>query len=422
MKKIFVLIWILIIFGSNYLFSKKVETIPVITHEVIREQAMMEGLKDPSLAPVTYTLGPGDLILLDLWGNTNAAYELLVSQDGTIFIPRFEGVVANMPVKGYMGTLSTETVPPLGEIIAEGLTVGELKNAIDERVRRYFHGVSVRVSLGGLRQIPVSIHGTVEEPGAYLITPLYRLSNFIEIAGGITETGSYRNITVKRKDGSSHTYDLYEFFYKGRTEQNPYINEGDVVTIPQPVMSVKIVGEVVREGYYELKEGDRLTDIIDFAGGFRNRGGLTRVIEVYNIKNPDEVKVIDSYKLLVENDSLSNVELEAGDVIIVAPDAFTVTVIGEVMQGGTFEYEHGLTDFYYYLGLAGGYSEWANPKDVRIVRDDGTTLKWKKGVEIKLGDRIIVGRAHVRDWGDLLNVAVNVANIALIIWTISLTK
>lgn len=417
LKKIFVLIWILIIFGSNYLFSKKVETIPVITHEVIREQAMMEGFKDPSLAPVTYTLGPGDLILLDLWGNTNAAYELLVSQDGTIFIPRFEGVVANMPVKGYMGTLSTETVPPLGEIIAEGLTVGELKNAIDESVRRYFHGVNVRVSLGGLRQIPVSIHGTVEEPGAYLITPLYRLSNFIEIAVGITETGSYRNITVKRKDGSSHIYDLYEFFYKGNMEQNPYIKAGDIVMVPQAVMSVKITGRVLRTGNYELKEGDRIKDLIEFAGGIEKGGSLTRTIKIYNIKNPDDVFEVDPYKLLIENDSLSNVELKTGDVVTIPMEPFTVTVVGQVTLGGTFEYEPG-ADFNYYLGLAGGYAERANAGDVRITRWVGTQLKWKHGVEIKPGDTIVIGRSELKGWRDYLEVTLNAANLIFIIWTV----
>ncbi len=421
--KIFILIGILIVFGSNCLFSQAVETSPVITHEVIREQTMMEGLKDPSLAPLTYILGPGDLILLDLWGNTNATYELLVSQDGNIFIPKYEGVVQSTISKGVaVDMLLTETVPPLGEIKAEGLTIEGLRNAIEERVRRYFRGVNSRVSLAGLRQISVSILGRVEGPDVYLITPLYRLSNLIGITGGIVGTGSYRNIRIKSKDGSSNTYDLYEFFHKGKIEQNPYMKEGDVVIIPQAVMSVKMCGEILNEGYYELKEGDRLTDIIDFAGGFKKRGGLARAIKIYNIRNPDEVKVIDSYKLFAENDSLSNVELETGDVIIFPPDPFAVTVMGEVVLGGVFQYEYGLTDFYYYLGLAGGYSNWANPKNVRIVRHDGTSLRWKSGVKIKQGDRIIVGRAPVKDWRDMLDVVANVAAIALVVWTISVGK
>ncbi len=409
----FGLIWILIIFNSNLLFSQ------IVTPEMSREYVMMKALQDPSLAPLTYIFGPGDVIKLDIWGNTNVTYGLCVSQDGTIFIPRFEGVKPITSLSGYTGVSLSEPVPALGEIKAEGLTAGELKEEIEKRIRKYFHGVNVRVSLTGLRQFPTSIHGGVKYPDIYQITPLYRLSNLIEIAGGISGTGSYRNITIKSTDGSSQLYDLYEFFYKGEMGQNPYLKEGDIVIVAQAVMSVKIRGEILKEGNYELKVGERLKDIIEIAGGFKKRGSLSKTIRIHNVRNPDEVKEIDPYKLFVENDSLSNVEIETGDLIIVSPEPFTVTITGEVNLGGVFEYEHGLTDFYYYLGLAGGYSEWANPKNVGIIRHDGTTLKWKKGVEIKTGDRIIVGRAQIRDWRDLLEVSVNVANVLFMIWAIS---
>ena len=392
---------------------------PELSHEISKRESMAEALRDPSLAPLTYILGPGDVIKLDLWGNTNATYELLASQDGTIFIPRYSIVQTQAPLQEYSVASTAEIVPALGEIKAEGQTLNSLREDIEKKVKKYFRGVNVRVSLTGLRQFAVSIHGSVEDPDIYQVTPLYRLSNLIEIAAGITETGSYRNITIKSTDGSSQTYDLYEFLYKGRMEQNPYLKEGDVVTIPQTVMSVKIRGEVLKEGNYELKVGERLKDIIEIAGGFKKRGSFSKTIRIHNVRNPDEVKEIDPYKLFVENDSLSNVELETGDLVIVSPEPFTVTITGEVKSGAVFEYEHGLTDFYYYLGLAGGYSGWANAGNVRIIRSDGTTLKWKKGIEIKAGDRIIVGRVQVRDWRDLLGLTTNIANLLFMIWAVS---
>lgn len=382
---------------------------------------MMEALKDPSLAPLTYTLGPGDRILLDLWGNTNATYELAVSQDGTIFIPRSDGSAAQIPYAGFTGLSSAEIVPALGEIQAEGLTIGELKDEVEKRVKKYFRGVNVRVSLSGLRMFSISIHGSVVAPGIYSITPLYRLSNLIEIAGGITETGSYRNITIKNEKGISRTYDLYEFLYKWRMEQNPYIKKGDIVIIPQAIMSVKITGRILRAGNYELKEGERLRDLIEIAGGFEKMGSLTRAIKIYNIKNPDDVTEIDPYKLLIENDSLSNIELETGDVVSIPMEPYTVTVVGQVTQGGTFEYEAG-ADFNYYLGLAGGYAERANTGNIRITRRDGTRLKWKRGVEIKPGDTIVIGRSELKGWRDYLEVTLNAANLVFIIWTISTFK
>ena len=410
MKKINILISIFIILNSNLLFSQ--------TSETDKVYLMMEALKDPSLAPLTYTLGPGDRILLDLWGNTNATYELAVSQDGTIFIPRSDGSAAQIPYSGFTSLSSAEIVPALGEIRAEGLTIGELKDEIEKRVKKYFRGVNVRVSLSKLRMFSISIHGSVRDPGVYSITPMYRLSNLIEIAGGITETGSYRNITIKSEDGISRTYDLYDFLYKGNMEQNPYINAGDIVIIPQAVMSVKITGRVYRSGNYELKEGERLRDLIEIAGGFRKWGSLTRTIKIYNIKNPDEVTEIDPYKLLVENDSLSNVELETGDVVTIPMEPYTVTVVGQVTLGGTFEYESG-ADFSYYLGLAGGYAERANTGNIHITRRDGTRLKWKRGVEIKPGDTIVIGRSELKGWRDYLEVTLNAANLLFIIWTVS---
>ena len=67
-----------------------------ISQEISKRESMMEALKDPSLVPITYTLGPGDIISLDLWGNVNATYEFIVSHDGIIFIPRFESIESKM--------------------------------------------------------------------------------------------------------------------------------------------------------------------------------------------------------------------------------------------------------------------------------------------------------------------------------------
>lgn len=410
LKKIIYLTLILIIFNSGFLSSQMTE--------MSKEYLMIQSLKDPSLAPLTYTLGPGDMLLLNLWGNTNASYVIAVSQDGTIFIPKSEGAAAQISFSGYTGVSSAEVVPALGEIKAEGLTVYELKEEIEKRVKKYFHGVNVRVSLSGLRLFSCSVIGSVRDPAVYSITPLYRLSNVIEIAGGIAGTGSYRNITIKSADGSSKTFDLYAFLYKGEMEQNPYMKAGDIVIIPQAIMTVKITGRVFRKGNFELKEGERLKDLIEVAGGFQRRGSLTRTIKIYNIKSPDEVSEIDPYKLLIENDSLSNVELRTGDVVTIPMEPFTVTVVGQVTQGGTFEYEPG-ADFNYYLGLAGGYAERANTRDIRITRWDGRMLKWKRDVEIKPGDTVVIGRSELKGWRDYLEVTLNAANLIFIIWTVS---
>jgi polysaccharide export outer membrane protein len=414
LKKVTVLFCIFFVFGPSFLFSQE----PVENKTLL----MIESLKDASMAPVSYKLGPGDRLLLNLWGNVDAEYNIRISQDGTIFIPRSEKISTTSPVTGYSPTVPpSEIIPALGELEAEGLTVNELQESIEKRVSKYFRGVNVRLTLIILRQIVVSIHGSVENPGVYSITPLYRLSNLIELADSIIMTGSYRNIKIKSKDGSSNTYDLYEFLYKGNMEQNPYIKSGDIVMVPQAEMSAKITGRVYRDGNYELKKGDHLKDLIEFAGGIKKRGSLTRNIKVYNIKEPEEITEIDPYKLLIEDDSLSNIQLKTGDVVSIPMEPFTVTVVGQVTKGGTFEYEPG-ADFSYYLGLAGGYGERANEGDVRVTRWGGGTLKWKHGVEIKPGDTIVIGRSELKGWKDYLEVTLDAANLVFIIWTVATYK
>jgi protein involved in polysaccharide export with SLBB domain len=380
--------------------------------------AMIKALKDPSLAAETYVLGPGDKLQLDLWGNENATYKIAVSQDGTVFIPKYSGSAVQLPGAEFSTVQTGDVIPSLGEIVAEGLTLGELEREIQERVKKYYRGVNARISLYGLRSIEVSIHGSVHDPGVYAITPLYQLSHLIDLAGGITSNGSYRNIEIEGKKGTIDTFDLYQFFYKADMDHNPHILEGDVVMVPLALMSVKISGRVLRRGTYELKSGERLKELIEIAGGFQQHGSLTRPIKIYNIKNPDEVIEIDPYKLMIENDSLSNIELHTGDVITIPMEPFTVTVIGQVTLGGTFEYEPG-ADFNYYLGLAGGYGERANEGDIRITRWDGTRLKWKQGVEIKPGDTVVIGRSELKGWRDYLEVTLNAANLLFIIWTVS---
>ncbi len=410
MRKVICCIFVLVIFCSCLLFSQE------IYEDKVR--FMMEALTNPSLAPETYVLGAGDRLQLHLWGNANAAYRLSVSQDGNIFIPKYESGVAQLPGAAYATVQMGDVVPSLGEIHAKGLTLDELQEEIQSRVKKYYRGVNARVSLIGLRLIPVSIHGSVVESGAYSITPLYRLSHLVELCGGISPVGSHRRISIEKTNGSCNTYDLYKFHYKGDFVENPYLEAGDIVIVPQAIMSVKVGGRLFRTGNFELKKGERLRDLIEMAGGYKKRGSLTRTIKIFNIKDPDNVVEVDPYKLLIENDSLSNVELKTGDVISVPMEPFTVTVVGQVTLGGTFEYEPG-ADFNYYLGLAGGYAERANEGDIRITRLDGTLLKWKQDVEIKPGDTVFIGRSEIKGWIEFLQVGLNAANLLFIIWTVS---
>jgi protein involved in polysaccharide export with SLBB domain len=267
---------------------------------------------NPTLVPEEYLLGPGDNIIVSLWGRVQQEWNLTVDREGKIFIPK------------------------VGEIPAWGMTLDEFTRHLDAKLSTVYTGFKRRVTLGKIRTIKVFVYGEVVSPGAYTVSALSTLFNALYMAGGPSANGSFRQIKLIR-DQKSTTIDLYEFLVKGdKTCDRPLLS-GDVVFVPLAGPQATIRGEVKRPAIYEMLGGETVADLIDLAGGPTADAYLGRLM-LDRVSDNDAREVID---LDFSGDDRQNLLLVDGDDLsvfsIYQMRHNIVWINGMVKHPGTFE-------------------------------------------------------------------------------------
>ena len=211
-----------------------------------------------------YLIGPGDRIILNLWGSVEGTYELDVNRSGEIFLPK------------------------VGDIKVYGIPFAKLHDVIRAGLAKNFKDFGLNVTMGKLRKIKVFVVGEVKAPGDYNMSSLSTLINALSAAGGPLKTGSLRNIQVKRGGKVVETADLYDFFLKGDKSKDIRLLAGDTVFVPVIGRVAGVAGNVRRPAIYELKGEKNLNDLISLAEGLLPTGYLQRVqisrVEVHEKK------------------------------------------------------------------------------------------------------------------------------------------
>lgn len=200
--------------------------------------------------PDNYMLGPGDEVIIDVWGAAQANIRQIISPDGDIIV---EG---------------------LGPIHLSGLTVKEANARIKNELGKIYAGVtsgssSLKLTLGNIRSIQVNVMGEVVAPGTYTLPSLASVFHALYNAGGVNDIGSLRTLKVYRGGKEIVDVDIYEYLMQGKNDLNITLQDGDVVIIAPYQNLVKVVGKVKRPMLYEMKKGEALNDLLDYAGGFR---------------------------------------------------------------------------------------------------------------------------------------------------------
>lgn len=193
--------------------------------------------------PADYVIGPGDNVRVQLFGNQNQTFTLLVSRDGTINFPK------------------------LGPIVTTGLRFDELQSMLEERVGREMIGTTASISLGRLRSIRVFVLGDVSRPGSYTVSSLSTMTHALFLSGGVSNVGSLRHVELKRAGRLVQTLDLYKFLLAGDSSSDLRLQPGDVVFVPPVGARVTVEGEVKRPAIYEIKQERSLSDVLALAGG-----------------------------------------------------------------------------------------------------------------------------------------------------------
>ena len=265
--------------------------------------------------PVNYVLGPGDEVIIDIWGANQATIRQTISPDGTINIPDV-GVVS----------LNGMTIKQADSYMKRKL--GQIYSVDGDNARS-----EIKLTLGNIRTIQVNIMGEVANPGTYYLSSLSNIYHALHMSGGVSDLGSLRAIQLIRKGNVLATVDIYDFIYHGKMIDT-ILEEGDIINVPSYDIIVDIEGNVKRPMFYELNAGETIADILDYAAGFKG-DAYTKNIRVVR-KNGAEYQIFT-----VNEPDYASFELLDGDELYVEAmlDRFEnrLEIKGSVYRPGIYE-------------------------------------------------------------------------------------
>lgn len=271
--------------------------------------------------PKNYIIGTGDQIMIEIYGDSEASYELTVSPEGNINIP-YIGVVS---VAGASIEAATARIETKLATIYSGLRNGNTK---------------VNITLGNIRSIKVILSGEIVQPGTYTLPSIATVFNALYSSGGPTENGSLRDIRVLRNGQQIATLDVYDFLMRGSLKNNITLQDQDVIYIPPYLSRVELIGQVKRPALFETKPGETFQQLLNYAGGFTENAYQARIKVV---KNTGVERRIED--LLASQ--FDQYEPQSGDKFTVSPllERFEnrVVINGAVFRPGDYELSPGLT-------------------------------------------------------------------------------
>ncbi|MAQ72349.1 MAG: hypothetical protein CMG20_02130 [Candidatus Marinimicrobia bacterium] len=292
--------------------------------------------------PADYRLGPGDEIIISLWGETNSRENLVINKDGMIF---YNNV-------GFIN-LSNHTLESAELMLKEELS------RIYSTLKDEDNPTKLMLSLGKLKSMNIYFSGQIENPGINLVHPFSDIFTAIIQAGGINENGSLRELQLIRNDTIIAKVDFYSFFMDGKNQfSNIKLIDGDIIHVPTIKKRVSISGEVKRPSSYELLNNDTLTDLVNYASGFTSNASsnliLDKIIPVDQRSSDDNAK--SSMNINFKNAKL--VTLNNGDrvrVFSLSNVNSKVQVLGHIKNPG--QYSAINSTLLNVLDIAGGFDD-----------------------------------------------------------------
>lgn len=237
---------------------------------------------EPSInlaTPVDYRLGPGDEVIIDVWGASENTIRQSISPEGTI------------------------QVSGLGPVQLSGMTVKDANAYLQREFSKIYSGISgseptsqIKLTLGDIRTIQINIMGEVAVPGTYTLSSFSSVFHALYRAGGVNKIGSLRSIKVVRNGKTIADLDVYDYLMKGKVKDDIRLQEGDVIIVNPYESLVRIAGKVKRPMFYEMKPTETVATILNYAGGFTGDAykKAVRIIrksgrehQVYNVDEMD---------------------------------------------------------------------------------------------------------------------------------------
>ena len=273
--------------------------------------------------PQDFKLGPGDEVVLSLWGEFNSRQSFTINKEGLIY---YENI-------GFIN-ISNKTIEE-----AENILIDELSK-IYSTLADNNKSTKLMLELGRIKSINVYFSGQVNDPGISLVHPFSDIISALIQAGGVNSNGSLRQIQLIRSNKTIYNFDLYSFFVGGKNDfKNIRIIDGDVIHIPVVNKRVKIEGEVINPKFYELLNTDSLSNLINYSGGLTALASSKAIVD--NIL-PLESRISDDNAQVSQSVSLfdaKQISLSNGSKVNILPIADNdknVSIFGKVVAPGTY--------------------------------------------------------------------------------------
>lgn len=235
--------------GKRFLLKEEDPTKQIYGHNIFTNEKLTFEPNINVATPENYRLGPGDEVIIDVWGASETTIRQTISPEGSILVNN------------------------IGPVYLSGRTVKEANNYLTQEFARIYSGVTgnatqVKLTLGEIRSIQVNVMGEVMVPGTYTLSSFASVFHALYSAGGINKIGSLRSIKVIRNGDVIADLDVYDLLMKGKMKDDVRLQDGDVVIVEPYLSLVQILGKVKRPMFYELKPTETASVLIKYAGGF----------------------------------------------------------------------------------------------------------------------------------------------------------
>ena len=332
-------------------------------HDIFKNQTLTFEPSVNLATPQNYRLGPGDEVIIDIWGASQSTIQQVISPDGNIM------------------------VEDLGPVYLNGKTVQEADEYIKKVFSQIYSGLdgadsrsSIKLSLGQNRSVLVNVMGDVENPGTYQVSSFATVFNAIYMAGGVNDLGSLRNIKLYHENEEVATVDMYDYIRNGKVQDDIRLNDNDVVIVSPHSLLVNIDGRIRRPMLYEMTDEESLADLIDYAGGLES--------DAYK-KDVRVIRMGDFQREIftVSKEQQAGFKLVDGDSIYV--DSIQVTfanmaeVRGAVYRPGKFQIDGDITTVKGLVEAAGGLKEDAFPARALLSRTNPDKTLTNLAIDIK---------------------------------------
>lgn len=329
---------------SSFLFADSTDSfrqnsrgIRIFGQDIFRSRNLTFESSANIATPRNYRLGPGDEVIIDIWGASQSTVRQVISPDGNIM------------------------VEDLGPVSLGGMTVEKADSYLKKVFSQIYSGLSddngesnIKLSLGQNRSIQINVMGDVMNPGTYMVSSFATVFNALYLAGGPSDNGSLRNVKLFRNGKQKAVIDVYQYILNGILPEDIRLEDNDVIMVPSQSVLVNIDGSIRRPMYYEMKENETLATLIEYAGGMSSNAYRN---DVRVIRTGDVQRQICT----VTKDNLNTFALNDGDMVYVDSTMSTfsnmVEIRGAVFRPGKFQSDSGINTVSALVRIAGGLRE-----------------------------------------------------------------